>query len=114
MATWDVHVRTDGGVRELEEIADWLRREPELQGRVGLEKRAIGDGELGTLPEALEIAIGGSGILPVLLQSIQTWLSLRNRSRVRLTIRESSGRVVEVEADRPQDIERFLHATDDQ
>ncbi|WP_406057956.1 hypothetical protein OG462_15070 [Streptomyces sp. NBC_01077] len=112
MDAYDVDVYVPGGdhMAELEELVDWLRREPELRGGVDLLTGAVGAEDLGALPEMITVAVGGAGVLPVLLQSIQTWLSLRSRSHVRVVIKERGGRKVEIESARPQDVESILRA----
>ncbi|MFH8838991.1 hypothetical protein [Streptomyces sp. NPDC017868] len=106
----DVHIPGYGRVAELEELVDWLRREPELRGRVNLSTASVGAEDLGALPETITVLAGGAGVLPVLLQSIQTWLSFRSRSHVRVVVEERGGRKVEIENAHPQDVESILRA----
>jgi hypothetical protein len=89
-----------GDLSDLEELHDWLCDERELNGRVratGPEPRA---GELGTLTDALIVAVGSGGTISVLAASLRAWLSLPRRSDVRIRISRSDGNYVEIDAKR--------------
>ncbi len=88
-----------GDLADLESLHDWLSDESGL-GRVkaaGPEPRA---GELGTLTDALIVAIGSGGSISVLAASLKAWLSLPRRSDVRIRIHQADGNSVEIDAKR--------------
>jgi len=86
----------DGDVA-LESLDDWLRAEPKLAGRVTVAGSEPKEGELGTLGDALIVAVGSGGTLSVLAMALKAWLSQPRRSDVRIRI-EGGGRVIEIDA----------------
>jgi len=98
----EVRLSLAGGGRndELESLDDWLRGEPKLAGRVTMSGPAPQAGELGALADALVVAVGAGGVLPVLATSLHAWLSQPRRSDVRIRIQGRGGRVAEIAADR--------------
>lgn len=62
----------DGG----RDLARWLKREPDLRGRVGAEG-APEPGTMGTGVEVLLVALGSGGAVAVLIQSVAGWLNAR-------------------------------------
>lgn len=91
-----------------EDLADWLRHEPELRGRVTPVYREPRPGELGAALDVLSVAVGSGGVLTVLAAALKTFLSQPRRSDVRVTIRTSDGTSVEIDATRVPDIEAVL------
>ena len=90
----------EGDLSDLEALHDWLRDERELNGRVraaGPEPRA---GELGTLTDALIVAVGSGGAISALAASLGAWLSLPRRSDVRIRIHRADGNSVVIDAKR--------------
>jgi hypothetical protein len=96
-----VRISLAGGdqAAELESLSDWLRGEPELAGRIGMAGANPRVGELGTLSDALVVAVGAGGTLSVLASSLAAWLSQPRRSGVHIRVQGETGRVVEVDAD---------------
>lgn len=97
----EVRVQPVGGAAaaELESLGDWLRGEPELAGRVRAAMAEPRPGELGTLGEALLVAVGSGGAVSVLAASLKAWLAQPRRSAVAIRV-EGDGRTVELSADR--------------
>jgi hypothetical protein len=87
-------------VTGLESLADWLRGEPELAGRVSVVGCEPGEGHLGALGDALIVAVGSGGALSVLSASLKGWLLQPRRSDFRMRIQRPDGHVVEIAADR--------------
>ncbi|MET9463064.1 hypothetical protein ABZY05_50325 [Streptomyces canus] len=74
---------------QLRELAEWLRHERELRGRVHWEHRDIASDEMGGLPEALMIALSSGGAITVLAQAIVEWVKHRTRDVTLKVVRES-------------------------
>lgn len=89
---------SEGDVSDLESLADWLRGEPDLAGRVKLTGQAPASGTMGTPWEEIVIA-ASSGTIPVLITSLKGYLSLPRKSHVRIKL-DKAGRVTEIDADR--------------
>ena len=70
-----------GATAYLESLDAWLQQEPGLGGRVRLIRSAPRPGELGSLAEALVVAVGSGGTVSVLAASLSGWLSQSRRSR---------------------------------
>ena len=101
-------VESDDPVEGLEELSDWLGREPELKGLVG-GNFSPGTGELGTMANALVVAVGSGGVLSVLAASLKAFLALPRRSDVRIKISNGpDGRTVEIDAKRVTDVETLV------
>ncbi|MFJ1455249.1 hypothetical protein [Nocardia sp. N2S4-5] len=94
-----------GGV---ESLIAWLRQEPELRGRIHTAARVPDPGEMGSLIDAVTVAVGGGGTVSVLAMSLKTWLAHPRRSDVTIEIRHPDGRSVTVEAKRVDDAEALL------
>jgi hypothetical protein len=105
-----VSLADDGRIDELESLNDWLKGEPQLAGRIRVSRAAPAQGELGSLSDALVVAVGSGGTLSVLAASLHAWLSRPRRSDVRIRVQGSDGRVAEIAADRvdPQQAETLL------
>jgi hypothetical protein len=97
-------------VDSLRSLLRWLRREPELRGRVGITSRPPRAGEMGSVPELLTVAVGSGGAVSVLAASLRAWLAQPRRSDVKITLRGPGKRVVEVDARRVADVETLLRA----
>ena len=95
---------------ELESLDDWLQAEPALSGKIRLSKPVPQQGELGSLADALVVAVGAGGALSVLAGSLRAWLSQPRRSNVRIRLRGEGGRTVEISAERidAQNIETLV------
>jgi membrane-associated two-gene conflict system component 1 (EACC1) len=101
-------VEGDNPVSGLEELSDWLRREPELRGLLTPADARPASGELGAAAEVLVAAVGGGGALSVLAASLRSFLSLPRRSDVRIVVLEPSGRSVKVDAKNVRDVEALI------
>jgi len=76
-------------------LCKFLADDPALSGRLDIATTPAKPGEMGSIVEVLEVAVGSGGAVTVLLNSITTWL--RNRG-TDATIRVSTpdGTTVEV------------------
>jgi hypothetical protein len=100
-----------------ESLYDWLTTEPDLRPVVGLEKRPPRIGELGSVIDALTIAVDSGGTLTILAGALRAWLGReRNRgARLEITDRPKGGRKIVLDARNTSaaDIERILRALTD-
>ncbi|MGW6738100.1 effector-associated constant component EACC1 [Streptomyces sp. NPDC055013] len=101
-------VEGDDSDQGLAALYQWLGSEPELRGLV----KGSGTprpGELGSLTDALIVAVGGGGALSVLAASLKAFLALPRRSDVRIVVRGTAdGRTVEIDAKRVDDVEELV------
>ncbi|MCX4411508.1 hypothetical protein OG840_61190 [Streptomyces sp. NBC_01764] len=96
-------VESDEPVEGLAELSDWLGQEPELRGLVS-GNTTPEPGELGSLANALVVAVGSGGVLSVLAASLKTFLALPRRPDVRIKVDgRPDGRTVEIDAKRVRD-----------
>lgn len=95
-------------VEGLEDLAGWLNREPELQGRVKVAAKRPDKGELGVVATALLASVGAGGTVSVLAASLKGYLTQPRRSDIRITVEEPGGRKVEIEAKRIGDVAGLL------
>ncbi|WP_149030238.1 hypothetical protein [Kitasatospora sp. MBT66] len=106
-----MHISVTGGetVAEAESLTDWLRGEPGLP-RVTLTGRAPAPGEMGSVLDAVTVALGAGGALSVLASSLRVWFAQPRRSDVRLKIRRADGGTLELDAKRVRagDLEDLL------
>ncbi|MBL1102242.1 effector-associated constant component EACC1 [Streptomyces coffeae] len=82
----------------LESLADWLRGEPRLAGRVRPRSAPPAPGQMGTLGELLVVSVGAGGLLPVLAGAVRAWLNHPRRSEVRIIVHAPDGRHIDIEA----------------
>ncbi|MFJ9448457.1 hypothetical protein ACIRRH_42670 [Kitasatospora sp. NPDC101235] len=103
-------VASDDPVEEAAELADWLRHEPELRGRVAFAEAAPEPGELGAITDTLVVAVGSGGALTVLAAALRTYLSQPRKADIRIEARVDD-RSVTVTAEHVADVEALLHET---
>lgn len=97
-----------GGLNVLESLSDWLRKEPELRGRMTTHVRSPAAGEMGPVTDVVAIAVGSGGALTILATSLKTWFAQPRRSDVRIKVRSANGRTVEIDAKRVSDVEALV------
>ncbi|NUP51005.1 MAG: hypothetical protein HOW97_27385 [Catenulispora sp.] len=97
-------------VKALEDLSIWLRGEPELVGRVTLHRPAPRQGEMGTLTDAVVVAVGAQGAATALAASLRAWLAQPRRADLKLTIATGEETFVEVDASnvRSSDLDLLL------
>lgn len=103
MAAAQVSVLSEDPVADTESLADWLRGEPQLAGRVRASGSAPKPGELGAVLDTLTVALGAGGaggLVTALVPALRTWLAQPRRSDVRLKIGREGGPTVEIDAKR--------------
>ncbi|KAA5831186.1 hypothetical protein ABT337_00295 [Saccharopolyspora hirsuta] len=95
---------------ELRSLHQWLSLEDELRGQVSLDQPAPRPGEMGTLADALVVALSAGGAVTVLARSLSVWLQQRH-SDITVEIEDDgSQRRVTVDAKRIQNPEEVLRS----
>jgi hypothetical protein len=85
---------------QLGELAEWLRHERELRGRIRLEQGEPASGEMsGGLVEALVVTLSTGGAVTVLARAAVEWVKHRTRD-VSLKVVRPSGESFEVSVER--------------
>ena len=99
-AAVESHISVDGPEPDesLEQLAEWLRGEPELAGRVRPQAPPPRDGEMGAAAELLVVSLGAGGALSVLAGSLRAWLSQPRRSGIKVTVHRPDGQRLEIDA----------------
>ena len=92
----------------IEQLAEWLREEPQLRGRVSPAPATPAAGELGALTDVLVAAVGSGGAVSVLAASLKAFLAQPRGSDLRITLEGPDGRRVDLEAKRISDVERLV------
>ena len=111
MSSLRLSVEGEDPVQRLADLADWLRHEPGLRGLVVPEAVPPGPGELGSVTDALVVAVGSGGALTALATSLRAFLAQPRRSDLRIVVRAPDGSSVEVDAKRVDDVAALLHET---
>jgi hypothetical protein len=93
---------------DLPALAAWLNDEDALRGRITRRRAAPGPEEMGSLHDALLIAVGSGGAISVLASSLPAWLQQR-KSAVRIEIsHDEHGRKAVIDATNIGDAERLI------
>lgn len=93
-----VQVKIDETSDELRLLAQWLRSEDELRGRVRLTNRPIQVGDMGAALDAVVIAVSGGGAATVFVKSLFAWLSQRQKNMsIRLRLIRPEGQEAELD-----------------
>jgi len=96
---------------DLADVSAWLEREDEFRGRLKYQQAEARDGELGSLTDALSLALGSGGALTVLAASLKTYFAQLRRPTIRISIEDKHGRRVDIDAENVKHIEEILAAT---
>lgn len=92
MTQANVQVKIDGVADGARSLAQWLRSEDALRGRVRLANCATQPSDMGGILDAVTIAIGSGGAATVFVQSLFAWLGQRkNNMSVRLQLISPNG-----------------------
>jgi cysteine synthase len=84
---------------QLGELADWLRHERELRGRVRMEHGEMAGDRMGGIPEALVVAVSTGGAVTVLARAAVEWVKHRTRD-LTLKVVRPSGESLEISVQR--------------
>jgi hypothetical protein len=92
-----VDITLDEEPHELESLAQWLKLEDDLRGRVHPRVRPIEPGEMGGALHTIAVAVGSGGAVSVLVQSLFAWLTSRRKSaQIHLRLSREDGREAEI------------------
>jgi Effector Associated Constant Component 1 len=90
----EVLIQVAGGDSdELRDLSAWLCDERGLRGIVHLVSPPVGHEELGSVTDAIAVALGAGGAGTVLASSLVTWLQTR-RTTVRLLVQRGDQKLV--------------------
>lgn len=84
----------------LEELNTWLRGETELAGRVTVSRSVPRQGEMGSLTDAVVVAVGTQGAVTALAASLRAWFAQPRRATLKVKISTGVDTFIEVDADR--------------
>jgi Effector Associated Constant Component 1 len=86
----------------LESLHDWLRGDPDLGASVRQRKQPPSQGQLGSMTDALTVAVGAGGGLSVLASALRVWLQQPRHSRVKIRLEtgDKGHRILNIDADR--------------
>lgn len=118
MAHVNVRSLSDLSADELRSLADWLSATAELRGHISLFERVTESEHMGGILEAVTIAVSSGGAATVLIRSLFTWLTQRQRgATLRLDLTKPDGQETHLEIDGIQDpdgvIDKVLKFLDD-
>jgi hypothetical protein len=85
----EIKIESRDPATDLAELWEWLDGEPKLRALLHKTPRRMTESELGTVWDAISIAVGSGGVLTVLARSLSTWLKSR-RGSVMMTIKTPS------------------------
>jgi Effector Associated Constant Component 1 len=103
----DAHIRIVGATSEdWSALRHWLDDEPELRGKIRTIRSPIGETELGSVTEVLDVALGAGGAGTVLASSLITWLKTR-RTTAKITV-EAADRMVTLDIKTIHDVTPLL------
>ncbi|MGW4371782.1 effector-associated constant component EACC1 [Nocardia takedensis] len=87
-----LQIHTDGGPDAAEQLLAWLRDEDGLRGAVRMNSEPIKEGDLGSIPEVLTIAVTGGATVTALARTLTVWLTHR-RSEITVTVSDGDRQV---------------------
>lgn len=107
----EARIAIEGRDDDVESLWDWLRHEPELRGRLRIDRAASLEGAMGTATEFVvqTVAASGAGVMIALARSLSVWL-VQRRSDLTVKVSGPDGRQVSVSAQRISDPEQLLRA----
>lgn len=100
----------ESDLASLEDLNTWLRGEVDLAGRVAFDRSAPRAGEMGSMTDALIVAVSAQGAVSVLAASLREWFRQPRRASVRIRVATGRGAYAEIDADRVRspDLDRLL------
>jgi len=101
-------ITVEGRDVDAESLWDWLRREPELRGRLRARSAPAGHEAMGAPIELVVVlATATTAMASALARSVSTWL-VQRRSDLTVTVTGLDGRQVSVSSQRVADPEKLL------
>jgi len=108
----EARIAIDGHDIDVESLWDWLRHEPELQGRLRIDSADAPEGAMGATTELVvqtAAVMAGAGVMTALARSLSVWL-VQRRSDLTVKVTGPDGRQVSVSARRVANPEQLLRA----
>jgi Effector Associated Constant Component 1 len=108
VATGTVAITLDGNDEEIRSLANWLRDEEDLRGRVRTENAPIQEGRMGGVLESV-VVILTSATTATVFTSVKDWLIARKSAgKVTLKLKSATGRELELSCGSPDDLENVI------
>ncbi|RSM83835.1 hypothetical protein DMH04_21955 [Kibdelosporangium aridum] len=103
-------ISVDGADDDLRALANWLRDEDELRGRVTLSSPPIEEGHMGPVLDAVVVVLT-SATATTLIRSLKEWLiASRNAKKVTLKLTAQDGRKLELTCGSAEEAEAAMDA----
>nr|WP_157527999.1 hypothetical protein [Kibdelosporangium sp. MJ126-NF4] len=110
MAVDNASITVDGTDDDLRSLANWLRDEDELRGRVKLESAPIEEEQMGPVLDAV-VVILTSATAGTLIRSVKDWLiANRNAKKVTLKLTSKDGGKLELSCGSADEAETAMQA----
>ena len=106
MSDIQISVEGDSDGEEFRSLAEWLREERELRGRVAVEPQPIGPNDMGSITDLISVALGTGGAGTMLASSLKTWL-LSRRTTARIKV-QSADRTVSFDMSSVEDLRPLI------
>lgn len=108
MAAMTVSITLDGADEKLRSLANWLRDEDDLRGRVRVSRAPIPDEHMGAALDAI-VVILTSATMGTMFTSVKDWLVAKGAAeKVTLTLRSETGREIDLTCSSAADVETLL------
>lgn len=96
LSVLSVEITLDEAPHVLESLAQWLKLEDDLRGRVHPKTSQIEPGEMGGVLQIIAVAVSSGGAISILVQSLFAWLSTRKSGQIHLRLTREDGREAEL------------------
>jgi hypothetical protein len=108
MAAMTVSIMLDGADEKLRSLANWLRDEDDLRGRVRVSPAPIPEGRMGGAVDAIVVVLT-SATVGTMVTSVKDWLvAKRIAEKVTFTLRSETGREIDLTCGSATDAETLL------
>jgi hypothetical protein len=97
--------------RDMASLFAWLNDDDELRGRVQVVRGPTPAGAMGSITDVLTVALGVGGAGTALVNVLSLWIRSQ-RSQVRLTVKRSDGRQIELQASNIADVRGLVEQLD--
>lgn len=96
MRAGTVSITLDGSEEELRSLANWLRDEEDLRGRVRLMEKPIEEGAMGGVFDSILLVLGSAGTVTA-FSSVKDWLvAKKSAQKITMRLKAESGRELEL------------------
>jgi hypothetical protein len=110
VAPGTVSIAIDGSDDELRSLANWLRDEDDLRGRVSSENEPIQEGRMGGALESI-VVILSSATTATVFSSVKDWLvAKKSAGKITMKISSGNGRELELSCGSTTDMDTALES----